>query len=150
MWNKHRKEVRASVPGALARGQRKLADWLGRKWEALSGSRRRVLMVGLCLFITGYLLVLMLGVIGVPALVPDQITRPITERNEVVRKMGGARENITRFRQLMDSLSASDSGRATRDSILSRHPGILDTIAELELFIGPINKTENETTKSKN
>lgn len=116
---------------------RKMAAWLARGEQRL-GERMRRLALGLAgIFTLGYLLALSFGAVRYQMAAPERIARPSVQRAGERDSVGEleARAYIARFRSYMDSLSATGQGRQLRDSILLRHPGILDTVAMLEQML---------------
>lgn len=114
-----------------------LADWLGKQSEKQKAITKKIILICCCLFVGGYCMGLVLGLIGFQLSEPQGITKPVFSKEAVVGN--GQVETtgiyIKKFRNYMDSLGTSVSGRAQRDSILQRHPGIMDTVAMLEKMI---------------
>ncbi|RWU08128.1 ferritin family protein [Pedobacter chitinilyticus] len=119
---------------------RKFSNWLGKKWEASPPKKRKVAMTITALLTGGYLIGLMIGAIGYDPPDLGHIQRPVLQKAVTGAQMEDTRQHIERFHRIMDSLGKSSSGRKARDSILARHPGIMDTIAELELNMLPLKR----------
>lgn len=111
-----------------------MADWLGRQAEKQKTLTKKILLICCCLFTGGYCIGLIFGVIRFELLEPAGITRPNLSKHEVLTKAEpeNTRLHLVKFRRYMDSLGTTSSGRQQRDSILIKHPGIMDTVARLE------------------
>jgi len=51
-------------------------------------------------------------------------------------------QRVTQFRHYMDSLAQSELGQITRDSILKKHPGLMDSVRYIENYFKSQFKTK--------
>lgn len=115
--------------------QRRLADWLNIQSEKISLRTKKVVLIGIYLFSLAYIIGLVIGSIRYKIPGMNNIIRPVVVNPGAKDSKEAIRDNILMFRNYMDSLSATHSGRRQRDSILKHHPGLMDSIARLEQLI---------------
>ncbi|SFH37972.1 hypothetical protein [Pedobacter insulae] len=117
--------------------KRKLADWLRTQSEKQAPRTRKIILFSIALFLCAYAVGLILGAISYEFQKPAGISKAAVLRSDpdVPMKNRSTSWYISKFRYHMDSLSKTSAGRIQRDSILQRHPGIMDTIAMLEQII---------------
>ena len=113
------------------------AGWMDRHWNMM-GRRSQFLAFGffVALSATGCLVLILTGGYGNwQKIRPDPIKAVrIPEDTDAALNKTGLLESITAFEGYLDSLSRSEAGRRTRDSILEARPGILDSIGLVKLL----------------
>lgn len=121
------------------RWQSKWAAWMQCKTERLSNKGKSMLLVLFCLLAGGYSCYLAINSFSGKQVVPFPIISlkqlnpsgpestygPVVITEEEYRK-------IQRFRQYMDSLAQTSSGRKFQDSMLASRSGLMDSVLLFE------------------
>lgn len=124
--------------------QSKWAKWMAKKTAALS-ARQLLIVWGAFLIISAaysmYLIVVSFSgnatntLTGIPVakrVKPVLVNDGIMRKNNPITKTEYVR--IHRFCIYMDSLTDTPAGKKVHDSIVNRHPGLLDSIAIIENY----------------
>lgn len=147
-----RKSADGSKPGkqlprlaeAFSKQQHRCADWLQQKSELASERTKKIcLLIFLVLSFVGSLGIVWRSLsasgsrseikimpIAIPPATGDPSDRKLDFSKEGISKR--EYETILVFRRYLDSLSRTDRGRQTRDSILHGRPGLMDSLEQIE------------------
>lgn len=150
-WLKKKQKEPGPLPPIVARltvcineRVRKCADLLQQKTNRLSKIKLKWMLFLFCaLCIGGSVYAILSGLhpkkksfvvtpIRVLPLVKENGSRPAITNTELTK--------IHRFKKYLDSLSTTADGKALRDSFLSSHPHLMDTILYLESLFQQQNK----------
>ena len=131
-----------SIVHTCIRWQSKWTIWMQRKTERLSGKGKLIMLLIFVLLTGGYSIYLIGKSFSgnpTPSFLIISIKRPahIQESgdeaehiNTVISK--SEHEKIHRFKQYMDSLTRSSTGKVLYDSIITYRPGLMDSIQIIE------------------
>ena len=124
------------------RCQSRWAEWMQRKAERLS-AKGKLMALLIFVLLTGSYSIYLIGksfsenqtpsfsIISIKRPAHIQKTRDeVKHTNAVISK--SEYEKIHRFRQYMDSLAHTPTGKVLHDSILSYRPGLIDSIQIIE------------------
>jgi hypothetical protein len=137
-------KIAYSIVSKCIRLQSRLADYMQRKSDRLSGRVKKYGLISFCLVAGGgslYSIVESFRTAGNYAfsVAPIKVLEHATKTGEANKQpliiiTEDAFEKVQRFRYYMDSLSRSSSGKRIRDSILAARPGLLDSVQIIELI----------------
>ena len=131
-----------SIVHTCIRWQSKWAEWMQRKTEKFSGKGKLIMLLIFVLLTGGYSIYLIGKSFSgnpTPSFSIISIKRPahIQENGDEAEHINAViskseYERIHWFRQYMDSLAGSPSGKALHDSIVAHRPGLMDSIQIIE------------------
>ncbi|WP_299568408.1 hypothetical protein [uncultured Pedobacter sp.] len=117
-----------------------IRGWLIATIPANAVRARKIIVVALSFYTIAYFVGLFLLSNGNNLPMQRSIVVPNVVRNEKTEIATDVEEQVRQFRKIMDSLELTSSGRQSLDSILTKHPGIMDTVAQLERIIKPLKQ----------
>lgn len=144
-------KIAKSIVNRCLQWQRRWADWMQDKTESLSGKGKVIVLLLFSLVVGGYSIYLItVSVFGEQnyALSVTSIKTP-----QYLSRSGGERltaasginkkdyRKVHRFKEYMDSLARSPTGKPIYDSILISRPGLMDSVAFIE------NSYQSQTKK---
>ncbi len=118
---------------------KKFDNWPIKRRVAFKLAIRKILLIIASALVTAYAAALIAGLVSFDLSPPEKITIPIRAPGARQIILPGPEKYLHRFRSVRDSLSRTAEGRKIWDSMLARHPGMMDTVARLEQII-TINK----------
>lgn len=135
-------QVWQKINAAIAVRQRKWADLLQRKTRGYSRRTLTLLLILFCLVFGGSSVYTIWQTLHskdtklpiYPITVPQHIGNTLDDSLRKKDNWTGSPEyaRIQRFKNYMDTLSKSRTGKATYDSILKARPGLMDSIRMIE------------------
>jgi hypothetical protein len=117
------------------------AGWMGHKASGLNTKQLYAILAVFTGFAGIYCLFLIYqGIAGksIQGIEAGRIKTVLTAAPVNVPKSGGISDDYIKikvFREYLVSLNATDEGRKVKDSIIKSRPGLLDSIAAVELYI---------------
>lgn len=143
------KKIRHSVPAGQAvqrhssvllryrAFKKRLADRMQLQSERLSLKTKKLLLLAGCFLGIAYCSLLITGRASWGSLPHmDIIGTTILPGHNPERNLTSADiERVKKVQQYLDSLNQTDTGKELRTKILAANPGLLDSLAKLELFI---------------
>lgn len=139
--NEVQERIAKSIVHRIIFWQTKWAEWMQVKTECLSVKGKIMGLLLFCFIACAYSIYLAATSSSGKQVLPvtlNSIKQPnyIQQSGENTRAAAIVNQEeykkIKRFRQYMDSLAPSPSGKILHDNILIQHPGILDSIMLLE------------------
>lgn len=118
--------------------QRKWAKWMDRRFNSLSVKKKKLALFSFCMVWLSALCLLTTEAMLLPLADKkwdSKIKMPKMEmpsRQSMLSLPRATLARIRSFKSSLDSLGRTEAGRRTRDSILSKRPGLVDSIAEME------------------
>ncbi len=140
-----------NIVGKLLRFQQRWAAFMQRHTERLSVKWKVIILFLFCLY-SGWLSVLFIAdslsnnaavsIHVIQVKTPQHIGKSGVEKNSAITIVSeGENEKIRHFRNYMDSLAKSPSGKKIYDDILIDRPGLMDSIILIEnIYQSQINK----------
>jgi hypothetical protein len=131
------------IAAGIHRVQSLWAKGMGRLFNRLNPTTKKVVLIICCLFMVTYCTALVafsfgktMHLLKMPAGIgkPLKIVKPFTDKPPV---MPAFIRRIEKFKHYLDSLSTSADGRRIRDSLLKERPGVLDSIKKIESIYCP-------------
>ncbi|MBF9252129.1 hypothetical protein I2I11_02375 [Pontibacter sp. 172403-2] len=134
--------IAKSIVNHCLQWQRKWADWMQDRTERLSGKGKIIALLLFCLLVGGYSIYLItisftskqnysLSVTSIKK--PQYAGRSGEER--IAASSAISKEDylkVYHFKEYMDSLARSPTGKAVYDSILISRPGLMDSVRFIE------------------
>ncbi len=140
--NEVQERIAKSIVHRIIFWQTKWAEWMQVKTECLSVKGKIMGLLLFCFIACAYSIYLAATGSSGKQVLP--VTLNSIKRSNYIQQFGAENtraaaivnqeeyKKVKRFRQYMDSLAPSPSGKIFHDNILIQHPGILDSIMLLE------------------